>query len=85
MMEGVIHGLSGLDLTVIALYLVGTIALGIWLGRRHETAEDFFLAGRGMVWPVIGFSLFASNISSSTLVGLAGDAYGAGISVYNYE
>ncbi len=85
MMEGVIHGLGPLDLTVIALYLVGTIALGIWLGRRHETAEDFFLAGRGMVWPVIGFSLFASNISSSTLVGLAGDAYGAGISVYNYE
>ncbi len=84
-MEGFIHGLGSLDLAVIGIYLVGTIALGIWLGRRHETAEDFFLAGRGMIWPVIGFSLFASNISSSTLVGLAGDAYGAGISVYNYE
>ncbi len=84
-MEGVIHGLGTLDLAVIGIYLVGTVALGVWLGRRHETAEDFFLAGRGMIWPVIGFSLFASNISSSTLVGLAGDAYGSGISVYNYE
>ena len=83
MMEGV--ALGAVDLGLIAAYFVGSIALGIWFGRRHETAEDFFLAGRGMLWPVIGISLFASNISSSTLVGLAGDAYATGISVYNYE
>ena len=38
-----------------------------------------------MTWPIIGFSLFASNVSSSTLIGLAGDAYSTGIAVYNYE
>jgi len=37
------------------------------------------------MWPIIGFSLFASNISSSTLIGLSGAAYSTGIAVYNYE
>lgn len=77
--------LNGIDIGLIALYFVSAIALGIWFGRRHDTAEDFFLAGRGMLWPIIGLSLFASNISSTTLVGLAGDAYATGISVFNYE
>lgn len=77
--------LATIDLVLIAAYFVFAISLGLWLGRKHETAEDFFLAGRGMLWPVIGLSLFASNISSTTLVGLAGDAYATGISVFNYE
>ena len=38
-----------------------------------------------MIWPFIGVSLFASNISSTTLIGLAGDAYSTGISVFDYE
>ncbi|MCB0321492.1 MAG: sodium/solute symporter, partial [Bdellovibrionales bacterium] len=43
------------------------------------------MAGRNLHWSVIGFSLFASNISSTTLVGLAGAAYATGISISNYE
>jgi len=77
--------LAPIDLSLIAAYFLVAIAIGIWLGRKHDTAEAFFLAGRGMLWPVIGLSLFASNISSTTLVGLAGDAYDTGISVFNYE
>ncbi len=77
--------LHPVDMALIAAYFVIAIAIGLWLGRKHETAEDFFLAGRGMLWPVIGLSLFASNISSTTLVGLTGDAYHTGISVFNYE
>jgi SSS family solute:Na+ symporter len=61
------------------------IGLGLYFGRRHSDAEDYFLAGRKMIWPIIGISLFASNVSSTTLVGLAGDAYSTGISVFNYE
>jgi len=38
-----------------------------------------------MTWPVIGFSLFAASISSSTLIGQAGDAYSTGIAVFNYN
>ena len=77
--------LSAIDLGIIALYIVFVVGLGLYLGKKHETAEDYFLAGRSMIWPFIGISLFASNISSTTLIGLAGDAYSTGISVFNYE
>ncbi len=77
--------LHTVDIVILVVYLALTIALGLYLSRKHDTAEDYFLAGRSMIWPFIGLSLFASNISSTTLIGLAGDAYSTGISVYNYE
>ncbi len=77
--------LTGLDLGVIALYAIAIITLGLYVSRRKASAEDYFLASRSMSWPVIGLALLASNISSTTLIGLAGAAYGNGISVYNYE
>jgi solute:Na+ symporter, SSS family len=73
------------DYSIIALYLLFVIGLGLWIGRKHQGAEDYFLAGRSMTWLFVGVSLFASNISSTTLIGLAGDAYSTGISVFNYE
>ena len=79
------YALHGLDLTIIAVYIVFSIAIGLYLSRKHDSAEDYFLAGRSMIWPFIGVSLFASNISSTTLIGLSGDAYASGIAVYNYE
>ena len=72
------------DIGIMVLYAITMI----WYGLRHakrENSEDYFLAGRNMIWPIVGISLFAANISSTTLVGLAGDAYSSGISVYNYE
>ena len=77
--------LAVIDYIIIAIYLVGTMTIGLVLSKRMKSADDFFLAGRSMIWPFVGLSLFASNISSSTLVGLAGDAYSVGISVFNYE
>jgi SSS family solute:Na+ symporter len=77
--------LNPLDLTIVGLYIIGIVLLGMRFGKGQETAEEYFLAGRTMIWPYIGFSLFAANISSTTLVGLAGDAYSTGISVFNYE
>ncbi len=74
-----------LDLAAVGLYVVFIVGLGLYLVRRMETADDYFLAGRSLTWWLIGFSLFASNVSSSTLLGLASSAYGSGISVYNYE
>ncbi|EOZ98666.1 sodium/glucose cotransporter 2 [Indibacter alkaliphilus LW1] len=73
-----------LDLIIIIIYLIGMIVYGLYHAKR-ESSEDYFLAGRSMTWPVVGISLFAANISSTTLIGLAGDAYSTGISVYNYE
>ena len=77
--------LHPIDIVIIGIYAVFVVILGLFFAKKHETAEDYFLAGRSMTWPLIGFSLFASNISSTTLIGLAGDAYSTGISVYNYE
>ncbi len=78
-------GMHPADTAILIVYLIATIGLGLYLSRKHDSAEDYFLAGRSMIWPFIGLSLFASNISSTTLIGLAGDAYSSGISVYNYE
>ncbi len=79
------NSMHGIDYTIIGLYLLFVIGLGLWIGRKHKGAEDYFLAGRSMTWMFVGVSLFASNISSTTLIGLAGDAYSTGISVFNYE
>jgi solute:Na+ symporter, SSS family len=75
--------LSRVDLAVMAVYVVATVAFGISKTRRGG-AEDYFLGGRGMTWPVIGLSMLAMCVSSSSLVGWAGDAYSTGISVFNY-
>ncbi|MCC5942916.1 MAG: sodium:solute symporter [Balneolaceae bacterium] len=77
--------LSTLDILIIAAYFVLIIGIGVYVSRKTKTGEDLFLAGRTLGWGVIGFSLFASNISSTTLIGLSGDAYRTGISVANYE
>jgi SSS family solute:Na+ symporter len=77
--------LSNLDFGIILVYLVLVILLGLYFGKKHEDAEDYFLAGRNLTWPIIGFSLFASNMSSNSLVGLAGAGYKDGFSVYSYE
>lgn len=74
-----------IDFGVIILYVVFTIWIGLHFGKKHDTAEDYFLAGRAMLWPFIGFSLYASNMSSTSLIGLAGAAYDDGISYFNYE
>ena len=77
--------LALIDIVVMISYVVGIIGFGLWVSRKNDSEEDYFLAGRSLTWPIIGFSLFASNVSSSTLIGLAGDAYSTGIAVYNYE
>jgi len=77
--------LGSIDIGIIAAYFLFLVVLGLYLSKKNKGADDYFLAGRGMTWPFIGLSLFASNISSTTLVGLSGDAYATGISVYNYE
>lgn len=84
-MDAFSRGLAGIDVAVIAAYALVVIALGLWAGRRQATGTDFFLASRDSNWAVIGLSLLASNISSATLIGLAGAAYATGIAVYNYE
>lgn len=79
--------LNLIDLSIVIGYIIGVLILGFYIGKKHEDSEDYFLAGRNLTWPLIGFSLFASNMSSNSLVGLTGSGYadGAGFSVFSYE
>ena len=73
------------DWVVVLGYVAALVAYGLVSSRRNDSPEDYFLASRSARWPTIGLALIASNISSTALVGLAGAAFGLGISVYNYE
>jgi SSS family solute:Na+ symporter len=77
--------LTSLDIAVVAGYFIATIALGFWAGRGERDAEDYFLAGRSLPWALIGLSLYASNMSGASFVGLMGAAYQHGMVVFNYE
>lgn len=74
-----------LDITMVGVYIVAIVGIGLYFSQHQESTADYFLAGRSLTWATIGFSLFASNMSTSSLVGMAGDAYAYGIAVYNYE
>ncbi|MEE2779833.1 MAG: sodium/solute symporter [Myxococcota bacterium] len=74
-----------IDSVIVIVYFVSVLAIGLWISRNTKTGEDLFLAGRSLGWIAIGFSLFASNISSTTLIGLVGAAYTGGLYVSNYE
>lgn len=74
-----------LDIAIILSYFAVVFAIGLWVGRKAKTGDDLFLGGRSLTWGFIGLSLFASNISSTSLVGLAGAAYSTGIVQSVYE
>lgn len=74
--------LTTADWVICIAALVGNIALGLYLAVRNKQkggSEGFFLAGRRLTWPIIGASLFATNIGAEHLVGLSGDSYRYGI------
>lgn len=78
--------ISNIDIGIVISYFLIVLFIGLWISRRTKTGEDLFLGGRTFGWGIIGLSLFASNISGSTIVGLAGAAYTTGIvnSVYEW-
>jgi len=77
--------LHTVDYAILGAYLLITAAVCVRVTRKSPDAEELFLAGRSLGWGVVGLSLFASNISSTTLIGLPGAAWGSGIAVANYE
>lgn len=83
--EGTVPVISTLDWFVVIAYVALLVANGLRHSQRNRSPEDYFLASRAARWPTIGLALIASNMSSTALVGLAGAAYGLGISAYNYE
>ena len=65
--------LEKLDWVVLSVYFLALIAVAVWVVlQKNKNTEDYFLAGRNVGWFVIGASIFASNIGSEHVVGLAG-------------
>jgi solute:Na+ symporter, SSS family len=83
--------MSGVDWTIIVIYLLAIVGLGVaagFLRRQGETGGEgghYFLAGNTLAWPVIGLAMFAANISTVHLVSLAEAAYKFGLVFGNFE
>ena len=78
--------LDWLDWLMIALYFGLLLGVAWWVIRkRRDTADDYFLAGRNLGWWVVGASIFASNIGSEHVVGLAGSGAKDGVALAHYE
>ncbi|MBM3906966.1 MAG: sodium:solute symporter [Gemmatimonadetes bacterium] len=64
-----------IDLAVLVVYLAGTTALGVWLGRKQKTSTDYFVADRSIPWWAVMFSVVASETSALTFISIPGLAY----------
>ena len=78
--------LESFDWLVLGVYFLALIAVAIWVVlQKNKNTEDYFLAGRNVGWFVIGASIFASNIGSEHVVGLAGTGFESGTPMAHYE
>jgi solute:Na+ symporter, SSS family len=78
--------ITGVDWVVIAIYFGILLSVAWWVvKRRKDSATDYFLAGRNLAWWIIGASIFASNIGSEHVVGLAGAGATSGVALAHYE
>ena len=77
--------MAGLDWLVIAIYFLIMATIVLWSSKKQNTSADYFLAGRNIGWFAIGGSLFASNIGSEHIVGLAGSGAISGMAMAHWE
>ncbi len=78
--------LESIDWWVLGFYFAALIAVAVWvILQKQKDTEDYFLAGRNVGWFVIGASIFASNIGSEHVVGLAGTGFESGTPMAHYE
>ena len=78
--------MTGWDWLIILLYFGLLLGLTWWAVRMNrDTADDYFLASRNLGWFIVGASIFASNIGSEHLVGLAGAGATSGVALAHYE
>src|SRR3989441_1529768 len=78
--------LHAFDIVAITGYFLILLGIGYWAARREKNVSaDYFLASRDVGWFAVGASLFASNIGSEHLVGLAGSGAKGGLAVGHFE
>ena len=74
------------DWSVITIFTILMIGIVIWvLRKKNENSGDYFLSGRDATWLAIGSSIFASNIGSEHLIGLAGSGASSGMAMAHWE
>jgi len=76
-----------LDIGVFFAFIIAVVTVGILMSRHEKDSESYFLAGRGLLWWLIGFSLIAANISTEQFVGMSGQAAkdDVGLAIASYE
>ncbi len=80
-----------LDIAIFVVLVAAVIGIGLWKSKGEKThgehgAQDYFLAGRGLTWWLVGFSLIAANISTEQFVGMSGEAANwLGMAIASYE
>ena len=78
--------LASLDLLTFVGFVALVVVVSLVASRRETGADDYFLAGRSLTWPLIGLSLIASNISTEHFVGMSGAGFGSsGLAIASYE
>ncbi|MBP8260530.1 MAG: hypothetical protein KA118_12790, partial [Verrucomicrobia bacterium] len=75
-----------IDIVIFLAFVVSVVTVGLVKSRQKASSEDYFLAGRGLSWWLIGFSLIAANISTEQFVGMSGNAAShVGLAIASYE
>ncbi|MCH7688349.1 MAG: transporter, partial [Planctomycetes bacterium] len=74
-----------LDLIIFFTALVGVMAVGLIAGRKENTSEDYFLAGRSVPWWGVAGSIFGSNVSANHMVGMMGIGFSIGFAQSHFE
>ncbi len=77
--------ITTIDWIVVGVYFLGLVAIVYWSSQKQQTTADYFLAGRHAAWWVVGASVFASNIGSEHIVGLAGNGATSGMAMAHWE
>src|SRR3990170_759256 len=70
-------GLANIDFIILLIYLASMVAVGLWIGRKNRTSDQFMAAGRSIPGWAVGLSIFGTYVSSISFLALPGKAYGS--------
>jgi len=77
--------LTAVDIAIFLASILIVLAIGLWAGRKEDSAQDFFLAGRTVPWWGVAGSIFGTNVSAEHLVGMLGIGYSIGFAQAHFE
>ena len=77
--------LSTLDYIIFFATLIGAMLVGFIVGRKEDSSEDYFLAGRSIRWFGVAGSIFGSNVSANHMIGMLGVGFSIGFAQSHFE